>query len=164
MFVAERMKSLSRRTRLALVVLVAAGLGGLAAGLVLTQSGGSEHALAAGHPGVVAQGHFTSLEWPTKGRATIVRTADGHLVLEFGKGFSTQEAPELNLYLATWVGGKHGSMWKKLTALQRYSGTQRYDLPVSVSKNLHIAVMVFCETCRKPWGVARLAPIGQSVA
>jgi hypothetical protein len=158
------MKTLSTRTRFVVALLAAAALAGLAAGLVLSQGGSSERALAAGHPGVIARGHFTSLEWPTKGTAKIVRTADGRLKLLFGKGFSTQEAPELNLYMATYVGGKHGSVWKKLAPLQRFGGAQQYDLPVATADNLHLSVMVFCETCRKPWGVARLAPIGQSVA
>src|SRR6266540_2654764 len=68
------MERMSRR-RLSVTALVVVSMAGLAAGLLLATGSGAEPA-AKGRPGVLASGRFTSIEWPTSGRAKIVRIAD----------------------------------------------------------------------------------------
>jgi hypothetical protein len=129
-----------------LVVCAAAFAGGLLA------ARGGDAATAAGPPGVLAAGDFTSGEWATHGRAAIVRGADGSLKLRFTR-FQTQRAPEL------WVliDAENGAGEKRqLAPLQSPWGNQQYDLPSDLAHNPLQRVIIFCAKCNKVWGSARL--------
>src|SRR6266511_2629462 len=134
------MERMSRR-RLSVTALVVVSMAGLAAGLLL------------------ASGRFTSIEWPTSGRAKIVRMADGSLKLEL-RNLQTQEAPELYLFIAPTNGS--GGERRKIADLRSVTGDQDYSLPADVARNPHQAVIIWCGSCNKAWGSAHLRPNRQT--
>jgi hypothetical protein len=143
------MKRLPRR-RVVLAGAIVVGAAAFAAGLLVARGGND--ASAAGPPRVLAAGEFTAGAWATRGRATIVRSADGALKLRF-TGFQTQRAPELWVLLEpeNGVGDK-----RQLAPLQHPWGNQEYDLPSDIAANPLQRVVVFCAKCNKEWGSARL--------
>jgi electron transfer DM13 len=140
------------RTRLSVTALILVSLGGLAAGLLLARGSGAEPGVK-GRPGVLASGRFTSIEWPTSGKAMIVRRGDGSLKLEL-RNLQTQDAPELYLFIAPTNGT--GGTRRKIADLRAVTGNQEYDLPADVARDLHQAVMIWCGKCHKYWGAAHL--------
>ncbi len=147
------MKRLSGRNRLLLAVLAVTVVAGVGGGIVLT--GGSSEA-AAGPPGVVARGDFESVSWGTRGTATIERDSSGELVLRFDDGFATKDAPDLLVYLVEFDSGGDRAKWRFVAELKSASGRQRYDLPGAAAKMLDYSVEIYCETCNKTNGVAKL--------
>jgi hypothetical protein len=140
------------RRRLSVTALVLLSLGGLAAGLLLARGSGAEPGVK-GRLGVLASGRFTTIEWPTSGKAMIVRRADGSLKLEL-RNLQTQEAPQLFLFIAPTNGT--GGERRKIADLRAVTGNQDYDLPADVAHNLHQAVIIWCGECNKAWGSAHL--------
>ena len=126
---------------------------------VLAIASGTGAAPATGAPGVVATGSFRSLAWPTVGTATVVRRADGRVVLEL-KNLRTHPAPELWLYLVPFgaPGGGVAGGWK-IDRLRRVSGAWTYGLPAEAARLAHATVVVWCALCRKPWGAAALRQV-----
>jgi hypothetical protein len=151
MLVAEWVKRMSRR-RLSVTALAVISLAGLAAGLLLARGSGAEPVVK-GRTGVLASGRFTSIEWPTSGKAMIVRKADGSMKLEL-RNLQTQEAPELFLFIAPTNGS--GGERRKIADLRAVTGNQEYNLPADVARNLHQAVIIWCGACNKAWGSAHL--------
>ncbi len=141
------------KRRLLTAVVLASAAGGLAAGLLLARDGGT--ARAAGPPGVVARGSFHSIGWGTSGRATVVRTRSGALLLHFGGDFRTQKAPAVWVYVGKYR-GLHDSQssWSRLGQLRRWYGEQTYALHTVPSAG--DSVIVFCEKCDRAFGAARL--------
>ena len=125
-------------------------LAGLGAGLLVGRGSGAQ--LIKGQPAVLASGQFTSGEWSTKGRALMVRRADGSLRLQL-RDFQTQRAPELWVVLAP-LNGSGDRL--ELTGLQRAWGNQVYVLPAELAKNPLQRVIIFCAKCNKVWGSAKL--------
>lgn len=153
------MQALSRRSRLLIAILVAAGLAGIAAAVVLARG----DAAPKGPARVLARGPFHAVSWGTTGTATIFREASGKLVLRLSRDFQTQKAPELYIYFAKYAGGRRVE-WKLVSPLSRPSGKQEVDLPASATKDLRASVAVFCAKCNKVWGEAQLAPVAQKRA
>ena len=143
------MHRISRRRVLLTGVLLIA-FAGLAAGLLVGRGSGAQ--LVKGQPAVLASGHFTSGEWSTKGRAVMVRRADGSLRLKL-RNFQTQRAPELWVVLEPADGSGER---RQLTGLQRAWGNQDYVLPAELANNPLQRVIIFCAKCNKVWGSARL--------
>jgi len=141
--------AISRRRVLLTGALVIA-LAGLGAGLLVGRGSGAQ--LIKGQPAVLASGHFTSGEWSTKGRALMVRRADGSLRLQL-RDFQTQRAPELWVVLEPVNGNGER---RQLTGLQRAWGNQDYVLPAELAKSPLQRVIIFCAKCNKVWGSARL--------
>lgn len=81
-----------RSRRLAAALLAAGAIIGAALGLAFSR-GESKSALSDGPAGVLARGEFKTVSWGTKGSASIVRDASGHITLRFSRGFTTQRAP-----------------------------------------------------------------------
>jgi Electron transfer DM13 len=134
---------------------VAAVLVGAAfAGGLLVGRGSSAEPAVKGRPGVLARGEFTSVEWSTRGRASIVRKNDGTVVLEL-RGFQTQQAPELFVLLEPLAGGSR----RLVDELKSAWGNQNYVLSPKLASNLQQRVVIFCGKCNKVWGYARLAPV-----
>jgi hypothetical protein len=136
---------------------IVAVLGGVAAALALTR-GGTENALAQGRPGVIARGPFRSLGWGTTGTAQIVRDGSGHLKVRLSSNFSTQQAPELFVYLARYKGQRR-TQWTEVSSLRSASGKQEYDLPADAVKSLHVSVAIYCGKCNRVFGAAKLQPM-----
>jgi hypothetical protein len=145
------MRPVSTRTRLLIAVVLAAVIGGVAAGVVLARGNG-DGVLVTGHPGVLASGSFRSVTWGTSGTATIARDGSGHLSLRFSRSFMTQRAPELYVYLVSARGG----VQHEVGTLKRAWGSQEYRLPVDASRFLPATVKVFCAKCGTTFGAARL--------
>lgn len=141
------------RRRLSVSALVVVSLAGLAAGLLLARGSGAEPAVVKSKPAVLASGRFTSIEWPTSGKAMIVRKADGSLKLEL-RNLQTQEAPELYLFIAPTSGS--GGERRKIADLRSVTGDQDYSLPADVARNPRQAVIIWCGACNKAWGSAHL--------
>jgi hypothetical protein len=150
------MKGLSGRSRFLLAVLVAAAVGGAAAGIVLAREGPGS---AKGAPGVVARGHFKTLTWGTTGSVSIVRDASGRLKLHLGKDFSTQRSPELYVYLARYAAGERKG-GKEVSLLRRAWGSQDYLLrgANASASSLHAVVEIICAKCGQTNGIAQLEP------
>lgn len=140
------------RTRLSISAVLVLALAGLAAGLLVARGSGAES--AKGPVGVLASGEFTSGAWSTRGRALIVRGADGSLKLELRK-FQTQKAPELWVLLEPLNGAGER---RQLSGLHSPWGNQHYDLPSELARNPSQRVIIFCAKCNKEWGSARLEP------
>lgn len=138
------------RNRAVLVSALAVGASAFVAGLLVARGG--DAATAAGPPGILAAGNFTSGAWGTHGRAAIVRGSDGSLKLRFTR-FQTQKAPELWVLLQPQ--GAAGAK-RQLARLQHPWGSQEYDLPGDVAQNPLQRVIIFCAKCNKVWGSARL--------
>lgn len=156
------MKTFLGWTRLPVAVLVAAAIGGLAAGIVLAR-GGTSGATVKGKPGVLARGSFRTISWGTAGTATVLRDTSGHLKLRFSHNFNTQRAPELFVYLVKYKGSRR-TEWKQVASLQRAWGSQEYDLPSAATHDLGASVAIYCEKCNKIWGLAQLQPTGRAAA
>jgi hypothetical protein len=152
------MKRLSGRSRLLLAVLVAAAVGGAAAGIVFAR-GEPRHGITEGAPGVLASGRFKTLTWGTVGSASIVRDASGRLKLHLGKNFNTQRSPELYVYLAKYVDG-HRKGGEEVALLRRAWGSQDYVLrgANASASSLHAVVEIICAKCGQTNGVAQLEP------
>jgi electron transfer DM13 len=147
------MPAMSTRIRLLLAVLLAAVVGGVAAGVVLARGDG-QSGLVKGHPAVLARGKFRAVTWGTSGTATILRDESGQLRLRFSSGFQTQRAPELYVYLVSTRAGR--TQRQEVGVLKRAWGRQEYDLPADVSRHMPASVTIFCGKCAKDFGAAQL--------
>ena len=138
-----------RSRRVALALLGAAALTGLALGFTVGR--GDDSARAQGPSGVLARGAFRTVSWGTTGRATIVRDASGRVTLRLSGDFKTQRAPELYVHL--------GSI---RIPLRHASGAQAYELDRADAATLRGTVEIFCEKCNKAWGEAKLVPTARA--
>jgi hypothetical protein len=138
------------RKRALLASLLALALAGVAAGVLVAR----DSSASKGATGVLASGNFTPVSWTTRGRATIVRKADGSAVLQL-RGFQTQQAPELSVVFEPVQGPTHR---EHLANLRRASGNQDYDVTSEVSSRLPAKVLVYCTKCGKVWGEATMRP------
>lgn len=136
-----------RSRRVAATLLAVGAVTGAALGLAFSR-GESKGALSDGPAGVLARGEFKTVSWGTKGSASIVRDASGHITLRFSRDFTTQRAPELYVHVGS-----------RRMPLQRAWGAQSYSLSQADPRVLGAAVQVFCEKCNKAWGIAKLAPV-----
>jgi hypothetical protein len=150
------MKIFSGRRRLALAVVVAAALAGLAGGLLVGRAH-SGNALAQGTPRVVAKGTFRSLTWNTAGTASLLREPSGELRLRLGSDFTTKHAPELFVYLAT-LRGQQRTFWKQVGTLKSSQGAQQYSVGADATKP-GVEVAIYCGKCNQISGLAALQPV-----
>ncbi len=147
------MGAMSTRTRLLLAVLLAAVVGGVAAGVVLARNNG-QSGLVGGHPAVLARGTFRAVTWGTSGTATILRDESGNLRLRLSSGFETQRAPELYVYLVSTRSGRTQRL--EVGSLKRAWGRQEYSLPADAARHMPASVAIFCAKCNRVFGAARL--------
>jgi hypothetical protein len=150
------MKNLPGGRRVALAVLVAAALAGLAMGIAYGSH--SDSALAQGPPKVVAEGKFRSITWSTLGTASVVREPSGHLRLRLSSNFMTKDAPELYVYLAK-LKGQQRTFWKLVGELKRSQGAQQYKVSADATSP-GVQVAIYCGKCNQISGLAPLAPAG----
>jgi hypothetical protein len=148
------------KRRLSLAIVIAAVLGGLAAGLAVAHAH-SGNAVAHRSPGVVAKGTFRSVTWNTGGTATLVRQANGDLRLRFSGGFTTKRAPELYVYLAK-LHGRQKVYWKQVAPLRSWQGAQAYPVSSDAASTPGLEVAIYCGECNQINALAALAPVTQS--
>lgn len=97
---------------------------------------------------VIAAGAFHGVAHDGKGKASVVRRADGSRVLEL-TDFETSNGPDLHLYLvaardATDDDGVRAAGFVTLGALKGNVGNQAYDVPADVDLERFRAVTVWC--------------------
>ena len=149
---------MKRRVGLALVI--AAALGGLAAGLIVGR-GHSANAAHRAKPGVVAKGTFHAITWNTTGTVSVVRQANGDLRLRLSSDFTTKHAPELYLYLAK-LNGQRKLYWKQVAPLRSTRGGQAYAVSADAVSKPGLEVAIYCGECNQINALAPLAPVTQS--
>ena len=144
------------KRRLGLALLIAAALGGLAAGLVVGH-GDSGSALAQGAPRVLERGNFRAITWNTTGTASLVRAPNGDLRLRLSSDFTTKDAPELYVYLAR-LRGQQKVYWKEVGALKSSQGAQEYPVSSDAASRPDLQVAIYCAKCNRISGLAPLSP------
>lgn len=97
---------------------------------------------------VVASGSFHGVAHGARGRASVVRRADGARVLEL-TDFETSNGPDLQLYLvaardAADSDAVRAAGFVTLGALKGNVGNQVYEIPAEVNLDRHRAVTVWC--------------------
>jgi hypothetical protein len=103
-------------------------------------------------------GAFRGLAWPASGRAELRRSEDGRARLTF-TGFATPGAPELYVYVvpgAAAGGDIRGGV--RIGRLRAVFGNQVYDVRPAAVPPGRASIVVWCDLCHKPWGMAALAP------
>ena len=109
----------------------------------------------------VAQGDFVSLDHGTEGRAVVLNDGTDQRFLRF-EGFSTDNGPDLNVYLTTnppdGPGGAFDDDFVDLGDLQGNVGDQNYEIPPGVDLTVHDTVVIWCVRFSSPFGEATLAP------
>jgi hypothetical protein len=155
------MRRLTGRRRFLLAAAVAVATGAAVSAVVLPR--GAAQGIGHGPAGVLASGHFRTTGWGTYGTASIVRDARGTVKLRLNADFNTQRAPELFVYLATYVDGRrvHRS---EVAPLHRAWGRQEYVLRGASERMLRQAVEIVCAKCAKTNGVAQLEPTRRAPA
>jgi Electron transfer DM13 len=143
------------KRRLAFALVIAAALGGLAAGLVV---GRGHSANAQATPGVVAKGAFHSVTWNTTGTVSVVRQSNGQLRLRLSSDFTTKNAPELYVYLAK-LRGQQKLYWKQVAPLKSSRGAQVYPVSSDAASTPGLEVAIYCGECNQ---INALAPLTQS--
>jgi hypothetical protein len=139
------------KRRLGLALVIAAALGGLAAGLLV---GRGHSARAQGPPHVIAKGTFRAVTWNTTGTASLVREPSGDVRLRLSRDFTTKRAPELFVYLAK-LRGQQRLYWKPLGALKSSRGAQQYRVS-GVPSTPGLQVAIYCGECNQINGLAPL--------
>jgi hypothetical protein len=144
------------KRRLGLALVIAAALGGLAAGLLVGHAH-SGNALAQGPPRVMAKGTFRSLTWNTEGTASLIREPSGQLRLRLSSDFTTKHAPELYVYLAK-LSGQQRTYWKQVGELKSTQGAQEYTVSGAATAS-GVQVAIYCGKCNQISGLAPLQPV-----
>jgi electron transfer DM13 len=103
----------------------------------------------------LGSGGFESGEHATRGKATVIRLAEGGTVLTL-TDFETSPGPDLRVYLASGGPEDLGDV-VDLGALKGNKGNQQYDVPASADLNRHRTVVIWCRAFSVAFGSARLA-------
>ncbi|MGL5083644.1 MAG: DM13 domain-containing protein [Microcoleaceae cyanobacterium] len=144
-------------------VLVLGTIGSLALNSTVVQANGVQAKpviTVAQSQQVLASGSFVTVEQDhaTKGTARIV-SEGGKRYLEFDKGFTTAQGPDVNVILH-----QSGSIPLKpkkadyvvVAALKSFDGAQRYALPDNIDLNEFKAVGIWCRKFDVTFGYAAL--------
>lgn len=103
----------------------------------------------------LARGAFASGEHETRGKAALIRLADGGTVVTLTE-FRTSPGPDLRVYLVSGSADDLGEV-VDLGALRGNEGNQQYDLPANVDTMRHRTVVIWCRAFSVAFGSARLA-------
>ena len=137
--------------------LVAAVLAAALAAVALAWSQGDDASGAESGP-ALQTGAFRGLAWPTSGRAELRRVEDERARLTFAN-FATHGAPELYVYVvpgAASGGDIRGGV--RIGRLRAVFGDQVYDVRPAALPPGRAAIVIWCDLCHKPWGMAALGP------
>lgn len=110
----------------------------------------------------LVSGKFVNVEHPTQGKAQIV--IDGGMrYIEFDSSFKTDSGPDLKVVLHKAkeldLKLKEGD-YVSLGALQKVSGTQRYEISKNIDLSNYNSVAIWCEQFNATFGYAQLKPVG----
>ena len=100
---------------------------------------------------------FLSHEHATRGRARVIRLADGRRYVRFER-FRTSNGPLLRVYLsatpANGPGGAFDDRFLDLGALKGNIGNQNYRIPAATSLEAYRSVVVWCKRFGVPFAAA----------
>ncbi len=106
----------------------------------------------------LAAGSFFGLAHETKGRAAVVRAADGSVKLTLTE-FETDPGPDLYVYLVPGeTDGRAVDGGTRLGRLKGNIGNQQYDVPAAVELGGGATVGVWCRAFSVSFGAAAIAP------
>lgn len=111
-------------------------------------------------PGTLAAGDFVSQEHPTKGKAAVLRLADGSRVLRL-TGLASSDGPDLHVWLTDQsAGGEWGKYddgrFVKLGKLKATHGNQNYAIPAEAKLDGLRSVVIWCDRFNVAFGSAPL--------
>ncbi|MCO1581565.1 DM13 domain-containing protein [Crossiella sp. SN42] len=111
-------------------------------------------------PGTLAAGDFVSQEHPTKGKAAVLRLADGSRVLRL-TGLASSDGPDLHVWLTDQsAGGEWGKYddgrFVKLGKLKATHGNQNYAIPADANLDGLRSVVIWCDRFNVAFGSAPL--------
>jgi hypothetical protein len=108
---------------------------------------------------------FHSHEHATRGRARVIRLADGRRYVRFER-FSTSNGPLLRVYLsaarADGPGGAFDDRFVDLGALKGNVGSQNYRIPRGTRLGEYRSVVVWCKRFAVPFGAATVSSAARS--
>jgi 3D (Asp-Asp-Asp) domain-containing protein len=91
---------------------------------------------------------------PVQGTATLNQGSNGALVLSFGSNFSSAGGPDVRVYLSTTSSVGANSI--DLGRLQRFTGSQSYNIPSGVQLSTYDWIIIHCVPFNITFGYARL--------
>lgn len=110
-------------------------------------------------PVALATGPFRSLDYTTSGSATLVRSPDGSLAVQF-EALDTTDGPDLHVYLsdkpADSPEASFDSGFTNLGKLKANRGNQVYEVPAGIDLTTVRSVVIWCERFSEGFGVAPL--------
>jgi hypothetical protein len=110
-------------------------------------------------PVALATGPFRSLDYTTSGSATLVRTPDGKLAVQF-EGLDTTDGPDLHVYLSDKAADSpeaaFDSGFTNLGKLKANRGNQVYEVPADIDLTTVRSVVIWCVRFSEGFGVAPL--------
>jgi electron transfer DM13 len=114
-------------------------------------------------PTALSSGQFRSVAHETHGRATLLRLADGRLVLRLAD-FSTSNGPDVRVYLVAAPDAADDATvtragFVELGKLKGTDGDQNYDVPSGLDLNKYRAVTIWCRRFSVNFATAPLTPI-----
>jgi len=103
---------------------------------------------------VLRDGTFMNGVHVVSGSVSILKQ-DGHLILKLEENFSSENGPDLKVYLSTDLAANH---YIRLGALQTTSGKQTYSIPAQAMPDFdeHKYVLIWCEAYSVLFGSAEL--------
>lgn len=111
-------------------------------------------------PSTLASGDFVSQEHETRGKAAVLRLADGSRVLRL-TGLASSDGPDLHIWLTDQsAGGEWGKYddgrYLKLGKLKATHGNQNYAIPAEAKLDGLRSVVIWCDRFNVAFGSAPL--------
>jgi len=163
----KRLRSLSRRTRIVLILFAVPILAAVAAFAYWTLSPllcdvrvseALPSSEADGAPIVVAHGKFVDADrvHRASGTARLVETTAGERLIRFDEDFQVINGPDLFVWLTEDPQGKPGAGYLDLGRLKGNIGSQNYAIPDDVDPSVYKGVIVWCKAFSVLFGRATL--------
>ncbi|MEL7246442.1 MAG: DM13 domain-containing protein [Cyanobacteria bacterium J06573_2] len=122
------------------------------------QRAGRSVRVAAKSKSLIASGNFVNQEKATRGKAKIVNV-NGRRYLEFDKGFSTGNGPDVKVILhrnsSVPLNIREGN-YITLGRIKSFNGKQRYAIPNNLNLANYKSVGIWCEEFNATFGFASL--------
>lgn len=111
-------------------------------------------------PVVVGSGTFISLNHPTSGTATLLKSSGGKQTLRL-TDFETDNGPDVKVWLsvrpAADADAARDAQYVNLGDLKGNVGNQNYELPPSATGTKWRSVVIWCDRFSVPFGAANLS-------
>src|SRR5215813_758694 len=162
---------MSNRLKVALLVLIIAGLGAWYAfrpeRLFINQKVNEQFPTASASSNQLASGQFHSGAHETKGMATVFQLADSKKMLRL-TNFATSNGPDVHVYLVAAQDAKDNDTVTKaefvdLGSMKGNIGDQNYELPANADLAKYRAVTIGCTRFSVNFGTAPLNSSMQSM-